>query len=608
MTATRTDTRLQDQPLRVEVIDREDIEEKALMTPGSVAMLLSETSGLRVQTTAPSLGAANVRIQGLRGRYAQLLADGLPLYGSGDSFSLLQVPPLDLEQVEVIKGAASALYGLSALGGVVNLVSRRPRDAEREVLLNVTSRGGTDVTAWLTQPSSGHWGTTLLAGYHRQSTQEIEEDGWIDLAGFDRGLFRPRVFYDDQRGKTLFVTGSVMAEERRGGTLPGAVAPDGQPFPQNLSTQHVDAGVAARWLTAGGHIVSARGSGMQRSRDRLFGSVSEHTTQATGFGELSIQGIRGRHTWVAGGAFQQDRLDVRELPWFDYRFSMPSVFAQDDIVLTPRASLSASGRIDIHSEYGVLASPRVSFLIKPRTEWTVRVSAGTGAFAPTPLTEEADETGLSRLLPLGDLQAERAFSTSVDITRVIGPVELTGTVFGSKLQHAIQRRDVGSDRVELINAPAHSDTAGVEAVGRYRIEGFVFMATYGWTRATEPDPESAVRRDVPLTPRHAGSLNAIWEDEDRGRVGVEVYYTGQQSLEDNPYRTVGRPYWLIGLLGERRIRGVRLFVNAENIFDVRQTKDEPLLRPAPLNDGRWTVDLWAPADGVVVNGGVRVSF
>src|SRR5690606_5525995 len=123
----RSDRRLQDEPLRVEVIGREEIEEKALMTPGSVAMLLAETTGLRVQTTAPSIGAANVRIQGLRGRYSQLLADGLPLYGAaGDSFSLLQVPPLDLGQVEIIKGAASALYGSSALGGVINLVSRRP--------------------------------------------------------------------------------------------------------------------------------------------------------------------------------------------------------------------------------------------------------------------------------------------------------------------------------------------------------------------------------------------------------------------------------------------------------------------------------------------------
>ena len=142
-----SNTRLKDQALRVEVIDREEIEEKALMTPGSVAMLLGETSGLRVQTTAPSLGAANVRIQGLRGRYAQLIADGLPLYGAqGDSFSLLQVPPLDLGQVEIIKGVASALYGASALGGVINLVSRRPREPERELLVNRTSQEGTDVT------------------------------------------------------------------------------------------------------------------------------------------------------------------------------------------------------------------------------------------------------------------------------------------------------------------------------------------------------------------------------------------------------------------------------------------------------------------------------
>src|SRR4029450_13194439 len=130
--ASRSPTRIQDQPLRVEVIDREEIEEKALMTPGSVAMLIGETTGLRVQLTAPALGAANVRIQGLRGRYSQVLADGLPLYGGqGDSFSLLQVPPLDLGQVEIIKGAASALYGASALGGVVNLVSRRPTSVER---------------------------------------------------------------------------------------------------------------------------------------------------------------------------------------------------------------------------------------------------------------------------------------------------------------------------------------------------------------------------------------------------------------------------------------------------------------------------------------------
>src|SRR5581483_9418628 len=133
------------------------------------AMLLNETSGLRVQVTSPSLGAANVRIQGLRGRYTQMLADGLPLYGQTGSIGILQIPPLDLGRVEVIKGVASALYGSSALGGVVNLVSRQPRKSERELLLNGTTRKGEDNVFWLADPSTnGGWGYSILGGAHFQ--------------------------------------------------------------------------------------------------------------------------------------------------------------------------------------------------------------------------------------------------------------------------------------------------------------------------------------------------------------------------------------------------------------------------------------------------------
>ena len=174
VTATRSDRRIQDEPLRVEVIDAEEIEEKALMTPGSVAMLLGETTGLRVQTTAPSLGAANVRIQGLRGRYAQLLADGLPLYGSGgDSLGLLQVPPLDLGQVEMIKGAASALYGPAALGGVINLVSRRAPESQRRDACSTSRRiGGADATVWLAGRRAVGGRGRCSAGAHGQRRRD----------------------------------------------------------------------------------------------------------------------------------------------------------------------------------------------------------------------------------------------------------------------------------------------------------------------------------------------------------------------------------------------------------------------------------------------------
>jgi outer membrane cobalamin receptor len=116
--ATRSRRRLQDEPIRVEVINQEEIEEQLLMRPGNISMLLAETGALRVQVTSPGLGSANIRVQGMRGRYTQLLADGLPLYGrQASSLGLLQVPRSDLVRVEIIKGASSAHYGGQALGG-----------------------------------------------------------------------------------------------------------------------------------------------------------------------------------------------------------------------------------------------------------------------------------------------------------------------------------------------------------------------------------------------------------------------------------------------------------------------------------------------------------
>ncbi len=193
VTASRSPTRLQDQPLRVEVIDREEIEEKALMTPGSVAMLVGETTGLRVQPTAPSLGAANVRIQGLRGRAQPVIADGLPLYGGrGDSFSLLQVPPLDLGQVEIIKGVASALAWGFRAGRRDQLVSRRPGGTAREALFNQTSLGGNDATVFLADAFAANVRWSVISGFHRQARRDRDGDGWTDVAGYQRGMVRPR--------------------------------------------------------------------------------------------------------------------------------------------------------------------------------------------------------------------------------------------------------------------------------------------------------------------------------------------------------------------------------------------------------------------------------
>jgi outer membrane receptor for ferrienterochelin and colicins len=601
VTATRTGQRIEDVPLRVEVLEQEEIEEKALMTPGDIAMLLNETSGLRVQVTSPSLGAANVRVQGLRGRYTQLLADGLPLYGGQTgAIGLLQIPPLDLGQVEIIKGTASALYGSSALGGVINLVSRRPEQSEHEFLFNQTSRNGTDGVFWLAEPLKNGWGTTLLGGLHRQKQQDLDGDNWADMPGYRRGVVRPRFTWEDGKGNTLFLTAGAMLEDREGGS---------NSIPEELTTRRYDAGVVGRFLL-GGRILSLRGSAMTQRHRHTFGPSAENDRHQTFFSEAAFSGTDGAHTWALGAAIQADRYRSQDVPRFDYTYTVPALFVQDDYEVSPRLTLSGSGRVDFHSDYGTFFNPRVSALIRLPQNLTARLSTGTGVFAPTPFTEETEAVGLRNLQPLNNVEKERAWSASADLGWRGSLLEVNGSLFGSIIRDPIALRlppAVGGP-LEIVNADAPTRTVGTEFLSRLRRGDFGVTFTHTFIHATEVNPNEVGRSEVPLTPRHALGLVGMWEKEDSGRIGIEVFYTGRQQLDDNPYREQSQPYWILGILAERRIGPVRLFINGENLTNTRQTRYDRLLRPQQHRDGRWTVDAWAPLEGRVINGGVRFGF
>lgn len=605
--ATRTGRRIQDEPIRVEVLNREELEEKIIMRPGNISMVLAETGGLRVQTTSPGLGASNIRVQGMDGRYTQLLADGLPLYG-GQALGLLQITPTDLGQVEVIKGAASALYGAQALGGVINLVSRRPRDwFEAETLLNVTTRDGQDLTAYVAGPAGRELGLSLTGGLHRQSRVDLDDDGWNDIPGYERWTVRPRLFWESESGANLFATVGAMGEDRVGGTLPGRTVPDGTPFAQTQETGRLDAGFVGELLLAEGIAAQVRGSWMRQDHTHVFGPVTEVDRHETVFAEASVTARSAGRSLVAGVAFQSDAFASETFPAFNYSFSVPGLFAQVEQDVSEELTLAASGRIDFHSEYGTRLSPRLSAAWRPGP-WTIRASYGRGFFAPTPFVDEVDDAGLSRLEPLAGLRAETAETASLDFGWARGPFEANLTLFGSNLDGTARLVTVAPDRVRLVNSVGTTEIRGAEALLRFRRDGFTVTGSYVFVDAEEPVPGGVGRRALPLTPRHSAGLVAVWESHGRGRIGVEAYYTGRQSLDDTPFRDESRPYLELGVLGEIVLGRVRLFVNFENITDVRQTRYNPLVRPVRAADGRWTVDAWAPTDGFVANAGIRLNF
>jgi len=600
---------------RTEIINGEEIQEKALMRPGNISMLVAETGGVRVQTTSPALGSANIRLQGMYGRYTQLLSDGLPLYGGQTaSIGLMQIPPTDLANVEIIKGSASSLYGGSALGGVINLISRTPSDDyEGEVLVNATSKNGQDITSYFASPLTNALSASITAGVHHQEKQDLDDDGWIDIAGYERASARPRFYWQGDNGANLYITVGAMTEQRSGGTLGEATVPDGNKYPQTQDTLRTDVGFIYDQPLGESINLNVRGSAMNQEHEHEFGEILEDDSHESNLIESSLSGYSDKTAWVVGLALQSEKFKSDTFPEFNYTYQVPGLFSQLDYEASDDISMSLSARTDWHSEYGTQVSPRISLLYSPEA-WTFRGAYGQGFFAPSPFIEDIDEAGLSRLAPLENLDEERASTASIDISYVLGSVETSLTLFASVIDNVTELEVInGVDealgkQVRIVNAAGESEISGAELLLRYRWRDIKFTGSYLYTDATKESDSGFDRVPLALTPQHSAGLVVMWEEHGSHLLGFEAYYTGTQHLENNPYRERSEPYWHLGLLGQITIGQVSLFVNAENLLNVRQTKEDPLVLPEQAPSGRWTTDIWSRNDGFTVNAGLRFQF
>ncbi|MEO8061619.1 MAG: TonB-dependent receptor [Pseudomonadota bacterium] len=605
VTATRTGNLVRDEPIRVEVVPQEEIEENLTIQPGNLSTLLSELGGLRIQSVAPGLGGASLQMRGLPGRHTLVLQDGLPLHGTqSDAFGLLQTPPLDLARVEVIKGVGSALYGPSALGGVLNLVSRQP-DSDSEILLNRSSRGGTDALGFVVGSPGKAFGYTITAGAHDQTQEDIDRDAWADLAGYRRYTLRPRLFWTNADGGSVLATVGFVDEKRDGGSLPGHSLADGTTFQDALQTRRFDGGVVTSNKLAGNRQLTTRWSATQVDRDRTFGTDEVQDAQTTANAESTISGTDLGHQWLLGVAFQYDRLQSPDAPGANYSYLVPALFVQDEYAPSESVTLAASARVDVHSDYGTYVSPRFSILFRPEDEWSVRASIGSGFAAPTSVMDETEATSLASLVPLRNLRAERALSSSLDVKWMDEGWEINGSVFASEIRDPLTIRSASlPGRLELVNASGPRRAVGAELLAHYVTGSLHVIGSSTYLDVTEV-AEAGGRHRSDLVPRVAAELAAILEDEERGRVGIEVSYTGRQVLLDNPYRDEGKSYVEINALAEMKFGSIAVFFNALNITNVRQTRFDPLLRPTPAADGQRIVDVWAPLSGRMFNLGIR---
>jgi outer membrane receptor protein involved in Fe transport len=608
---TRIERLVDDAPIRVEVIDEMEVDENTLMAPSGITMLLNETPGIRVQAASPALGTGSVRILGLPGQYTAMLADGLPLYGgSSGALGPLDISPVDLRQVEIIKGAASALYGAQALGGVINLVSKPPT-GKKEALLNRRTKGVTDAATWVSTRLSDQTGISLLASATVQNDLDLDNDGWGDQAEARRWGVRPRLATVDDRGRALFVTAGYGYDKRDGGTVEGGLAPDGQPFREGLTSRRADIGATARVPLRDSGSVAMRFSLATNWRDRLFGpGPVERDRSSTGFLEVIRSFAGGRGATVLGGALQLDDFGNELNGSYDHSWLTPGLFVTAERELGP-VTLSASVRGDLHPEAGFQLTERLALLTRPAEGWSIRVSAGNGFAAPTATNEETEAIGLRAVRPGAELGRERGFGAMLDVSGKAAGAELLVTAYGSSIDDAIQLADAGDNSGEglLRNAAGSTRIGGVEAAAIWRFgTGGKFLLTYGYTRGSRTDAATEARESAPLLPRNRVGADLMYESPGKYRLGIEGIWYDVQPLDDDPYRGRSKPYFYVMAIAMRQFGQFEIVANFENLANVKQTDTDPLTRPTPTTGGRWTTDVWAPLEGFMANLAVRYRW
>lgn len=614
ISTTRSTRTIQNIPTRVEFIGGEELEEKGNMKPGDIRMMLNESTGIQTQQVSATSANSSIRIQGLDGRYTQLLKDGFPLYaGFSGGLGLLQTPPLDLKQVEVIKGASSTLYGGGAIAGLVNLISKAPAE-ERELrfLINGTSAGGLDLNGFYGQRFD-KVGVTVFASRNSNRPYDPSNTGFTAIPEIERYVFNPKLFFYFSPKTKMNIGVNTIFEDRTGGDLQyikGKGDSTHSYFEKNKSSRFSTQFSLEHQFNEHSSL-AIKNSVNHFNRTITIPDYIFDGKQWSTYSEITYSNNGERTDWVAGLNVYTDNFKEHpqdSFPERNYDQNTIGGFVQNTWKANDWLQLETGVRGDYVIDYGFVFLPRVSALFTISPQLTSRVGGGFGYKTPTIFTEETERIQFRSVLPISAdaNKLEKSYGANFDVNYRTSlfdkvSVSINQLFFYTRINDPLLLENAAGSLYHLVNASGYVNTKGWETNIKLGYEDFKLFIGYTFTDAQLN--EGGRKGENPLTARHRLNNVLMYEIEDKWKIGLEAYYYSRQTLNDG---TTGKPYWTCGFMAEKLWERFSLFVNFENFTDTRQTKFDTIYtgtitRPVFR-------DIYAPLDGFVVNGGLKLKL
>ncbi|WP_397445629.1 TonB-dependent receptor plug domain-containing protein [Polaribacter sp. R77954] len=598
-------------PTRIEFIGIEELGEKAVMNPTNISMVLRESTGIQMQQTSLSSGSTNIRIQGLDGRYTQLLRDGFPLYGGFSSgLSILQIPPLDLKQFEIIKGSSSTLYGGGAIAGLVNMVSKTPGEKPvLDLMFTQTQALGSTSNIFYSKRNK-KFGVSLYGSGHFQKIYDPENDGFSNLPETKSISFNPKLFYYPSENTTLWFGLNGTYDDRIGGDV--NKIENGENGIHQYTEENISKRLSSQFVYKTQFedfsSLEFKNSIAFFDRDLTIPNFNFDGKQLNTFTEITYNKALTKTDWIFGGNLYTSNFDENDNASLqrDQKDITFGTFVNNIFDISENWILETGLRADYNTDFGFFPLPRISLLYKNNSGLSSRIGGGLGYKIPDVFTEEAEYINFQNVLAIDKsvMKAERSYGMNLDfnyqgyLSDEIG-FSINQLFYLTAIKDALLLNSTNNNFFKFENATDNIISRGAETNIKFTYKDFRWFLNYALINTTlnylPGNPQK------PLTAKHnAGSI--LMYESDKWRIGYETYYTGKQNLSDGTETT---DFITMGLLAMRNFKFGTVFVNFENFTDRRQSRFSPLVLPPHQNPV--FPEIYAPTDGFIFSVGILIK-
>lgn len=554
---------------------------------------LQNVNGVRPQLNCNICNTGDIHINGLEGPYTMVTIDGMPIVsGLSTVYGLSGIPNSLIERVEIVKGPASSLYGSEAVGGLINIITKKPETAPlfyADIFSTSWLETNIDIGA---KYRIGKKTNSLLGINYFKYNNPIDnnKDNFTDVTLQDRISIFNKISIERNSGKELSFAGRLFYEDRWGGEMQWnkSFRRGTEVYGESIYTNRYE--LLGKYEFPFTENVTTTFSYTNHNQNSVYGDVFFLAQQEITFAQMTWDKKIKNHDFLLGTAyryqFYNDNTTATIKP---DKSKIISLFVQDEILFNEKQSLLLGSRYDYNSIHGSIFTPRIAYKYKPTSNDIFRINAGTGFRIVNLFTEEhAALTGSRDVIITENLNPEKSYNININYLRKFEIANSVHSVleFSSWYTHfdnqILPDYDTNPNQIIYANLNGYSKTYGITANAEF-IFPFGLKTMAGITALESKNKREGIVSSPILTEKFSATWGITY---DIPKWYLSIDYTGNlygpmrlPLLGDLDPRREYSPFWSIQNIQftYKKINRLEVYGGIKNLLNWTPNKDNPFL-------------------------------